>query len=107
MLVHYLSGPAHNPLKSRVFLISLSHVSLHRPHRGPEMPSGLCHREIFCHEAIDCPPLRNLSTDKQMALPTHCTAYLYYCEPKDGLDVVSLRVMILKPALSLLTLMIL
>lgn len=64
-------------------------------------------REIFCHEAIDCPPPCNLSTDKQMALPNHRTAYLYYCEPKDGLDVASLRAMVLKPSFSLLTLMIL
>lgn len=42
---------------------------------------------------------------KQMALPKHRTAYWYDCEPKDGLDVVSLRVIILKPAFFLLTLM--
>ena len=42
---------------------------------------------------------------KQMALPNHRSAYCSYCEPKDGLDVVSLRMLISKPAFSSLTLM--
>lgn len=42
---------------------------------------------------------------KHMALPNHRSAYGSYCELKDGLRVVALRVMISKPAFSSLTLM--
>lgn len=45
MLVHYLRGPVHNPLKSSLFNFMYSRVSVNGPPKSLGMPSELSHRE--------------------------------------------------------------